>query len=506
MKRSSDVEATAEASKRMCTDRSEGEQSVSPSQQRIVIDSGKATPRLAKIWRKGTWCDVNVRVGGDVFPVNSQVLASESPLLLAHFSKTRTDPQASLEPLKGASDIQPAIFELALNYMYDGRCTVPNIYALVQLLATATILQITSLMAAALAEFKRGLTFQNCASVLACAHSHKLPGLAKFAEETASEAFVEIASNPVVPASSMLRLLQSDTLNVASESEVFETLSKWLKGQKIPLGEEEELKLYGLVRFGLLSESFLTSTVLADPFFLKPRAVHLLMIGFARHITVVEHDNTQGEAGKGYNAARTTKRVPHTATTCTSDGAVGEVSIQIHSSAIEVEVTVGTNTEIVVGGGECKASLAALWRQSKLFDINLRLGTSGPSFRGYGFVLATESKYFAKVVQEMPKGNTTVVINEVEPTVFALALDYMFDGMCKVPDSRFLLKLLAAASLLQIDSLVAATAGEVRKRVTVENCANVLKSACRDTQPQLVEIAENGEMSLKSQLYSDFIY
>jgi len=84
-------------------DRSEGEQSVSPSQQKIVLDSGRATPRLAAKWREGTWCGVNVRVGGQIFPVNSQVLGSESPLLLAQFSRKRRDPHASLEPLKGDS-------------------------------------------------------------------------------------------------------------------------------------------------------------------------------------------------------------------------------------------------------------------------------------------------------------------------------------------------------------------------------------------------------------------
>ena len=503
MKRSSEVKTTAEASKRICTDRSEGEQSVSPSQQTIVLDSGKATPLLAQCWREGHWCGVNVIVGGQKFPVNSQVLASESPLLLDHFLSK--DPSAPLEALKRANSIKPAVFQLALNYMYDGRCTVPNINALVQLLAAATILQITSLMAAALAEFKRELTVQNCASLLACAHHHKMPGLVTIAEKTASEAFVEIASNPVVPASSMLRLLQSNALNVTSESEVFETLSKWLKGQKIPLGEEEELTLYGFVRFGLLSQSFLTSTVLADPFFLKPRAVAVLTIGLARHITNAEHDNTQGEAGKVCNAACTTKRVPHTATTCISDGAVGEVSMQAHSLAIEVEATVGTVTEIVVGGGECKASLAALWRQDKLFDISLRLGIAGPEFQAYFFVLATESKYFAGIFKGMHGTGTTLIINEFEPHAFALALDYMFDGMCKVPDSSTLVQLLDVASVLQIDSLVAATAGEIQKCVTVENCALVLNVACLHKHHRLKEIAENGEMSFKSQLYSDFI-
>jgi len=504
MKRSSEVKTTAEASKRICTDRSEGEQSVSPSQQRIVIDSGKAATRhLAQRWREGRWCNLNVHVGEQKFAVNSQLLASESPLLLARFLSK--DPLTPLEALKCDNGIKPAIFQLALNYMYDGRCTVPNIYALVELLATATNLQITSLMAAALAEFKRELTVQNCASLLACAHHHKMHGLVTIAEKTASEAFVEIASNPVVPASSMLRLLQSNALNVTSESEVFETLSKWLKGQKIPLGEEQELTLYGFVRFGLLSQSFLTSTVLADPFFLKPRAVAVLTIGLARHITNAEHDNTQGEAGKVCNAACTTKRVPHTATTCISDGAVGEVSMQAHSLAIEVEATVGTVTEIVVGGGECKASLAALWRQDKLFDISLRLGIAGPEFQAYFFVLATESKYFAGIFKGMHGTGTTLIINEFEPHAFALALDYMFDGMCKVPDSSTLVQLLDVASVLQIDSLVAATAGEIQKCVTVENCALVLNVACLHKHHRLKEIAENGEMSFKSQLYSDFI-
>jgi len=60
-----------------------------------------------------------------------------------------------------------------------------------------------------------------------------------------------------VPISSLLALLQNDNLNVESEQEVFEPHAMWLKGQAEPLCEEEQMTLFALVRFSLLSQDFI---------------------------------------------------------------------------------------------------------------------------------------------------------------------------------------------------------------------------------------------------------
>jgi len=141
-----------------------------------------------------------------------------------------------------------------------------------QVLSVASVLQIDALLVDVVVALEKDVTVDNCASMLACADCHHLPKLKNAAEAVAQEAFVAVASDPAVPASSMLALLQSDNLNVNSEQDVFKTLTTWLKGQAEPLGEAEQLEMFGLVRFTLLSRDFVDSTIMAESVCSTPRA------------------------------------------------------------------------------------------------------------------------------------------------------------------------------------------------------------------------------------------
>jgi hypothetical protein len=113
--------------------------------------------------------------------------------------------------------------------------------------------------------------------MLACADRYHIPKLALKAEALACNTFVDVASNPAVPASSLVALLQSDHLHVKSEEQVFETLCTWLQGQTEPLGEEEQLNMFGLIRFTLLTQDFTDSTVMSMPIFKTLRGHTLLL-------------------------------------------------------------------------------------------------------------------------------------------------------------------------------------------------------------------------------------
>jgi len=65
----------------------------------------------------------------------------------------------------------------------------------------------------------------------------------------------------------MQKFLESDDLNVTVtiEQEVFRTLAKWVKWQAEPLGEEQQLALFALVCFLVLSQDFIDSAGLAEP-------------------------------------------------------------------------------------------------------------------------------------------------------------------------------------------------------------------------------------------------
>ena len=216
----------------------------------VLLVVGEAKPRLAALWRQGILCDVKLRVDTEVFPAHRVVLATESSFLATLFTGQFKD---SLSPTVDIHEMEPRIFALALDYMYSGRCLVPDVSTLQQLLSVASVLQIDALFAAAATALDQSLTMDNCASMLACGDQHHVPELMLRAEAMARDVFVDVASNPAFPASSMVALLQSDSLNVESEEQVFGTLSTWLKGQAEPLGGEEQLHMIGLVRFTLLS-------------------------------------------------------------------------------------------------------------------------------------------------------------------------------------------------------------------------------------------------------------
>mmetsp|Transcript_79963 Transcript_79963/g.129603 ORF Transcript_79963/g.129603 Transcript_79963/m.129603 type:complete len:462 (+) Transcript_79963:37-1422(+) len=247
----------------------------------VVLVGGEAKLRLAALWREEKWCDVKVRVGSEVFPAHRVVLAAESSFLAILFDGQFKD---SLSPIVDVREIDPCVFALALDFMYDGTCAVKDVSTLQEVLSLASVLQIDALFAAAATALDQHLTIDNCASMLACTDQHHLPHLKNRAEVVAQEAFVTVASDPAVPISSLQALLQNDNLNVESEQEVFETLAMWLKGQAEPLCEEEQITLFALVRFPLLSQDFIDSTVLTEPVFATLGAHKLLLAQFKEFV------------------------------------------------------------------------------------------------------------------------------------------------------------------------------------------------------------------------------
>jgi len=249
--------------KRRCNGAAGGPSKRRSADTSVMLTGGEKKSRMAVLWRQEKLCDVQVRVGEKVFPAHRLVLAAESKFLYALFDGHFKE---SLAPIVDIHELEPHVFALALDFMYDGECAV-DASVLEQLLSAASVLQLDTLLATVVAEIAKHVTADNCVSMMACADCHHLPELKTRTEAVAREAFVEVASDPAVPASSMLALLQSDDLNVKTEQEVFETLLKWLKGQADPLDEEQQLALFALVRFPLLSQDFIDSTVMAEPAF-----------------------------------------------------------------------------------------------------------------------------------------------------------------------------------------------------------------------------------------------
>lgn len=80
---------------------------------------------------------------------------------------------------------------------------------------------------------------------------------------------MDVGCDPDLPRTTMQTLLESERLNVDSEQAVFTTLATWMKRLANPLDEEERRNLFALVRFPLLSEGFVESTVMSESMFVN---------------------------------------------------------------------------------------------------------------------------------------------------------------------------------------------------------------------------------------------
>ena len=100
------------------------------------------------------------------------------------------------------------------------------------------------------------------------------------AEAAVKRNFLQLASNAAIPKLSWMALLQSDHLNVTTELEVYLALSAWLKGQTQKVSEQEQLAMLELVRFALLPQAFVDSTVLHSPELRNMRGREILISQF----------------------------------------------------------------------------------------------------------------------------------------------------------------------------------------------------------------------------------
>jgi len=243
----------------------------------VQLAGGKDKDQIAAFWRQGKFSDVQIKLGAQLFPAHRVVLAAESKFLDALFANSFKDSSAPVVEIK---DMKEEVFALVLAFMYEGKCALPDWSWLEPVLAAASRLQVDALEASAREALEESLAPENCVATLLCADRHQLPALASRAEALAKEHFAAVASDPALPAPSLLALLAADDLEVKSEQEVFEAVVAWLKGQAEPVSEEEQLKMFALVRFPLMSQDFVKTVGEREPVLSTQRGCELRLSQF----------------------------------------------------------------------------------------------------------------------------------------------------------------------------------------------------------------------------------
>jgi len=244
---------------------------------RVKLVGGQNKGQMAAFRRQEEFCDVQIKLGAQLFPAHRVVLAAESKFLAALFRNGFKDSSTPVVELK---EVTPEVFELVLAFIYEGKCAVPDWSWLEPVLAAALRLQVDALETSARKALEKGLTPENCIATLACADRHQQPALASQAQALAKKHFASIASDPALPASNLLALLAADDLDVESEQAVFGAVVAWLKGQEESMSDEEQLRMFALVRFPLMSQDFIETLAEQAPVLSTQRGCKLLLCQF----------------------------------------------------------------------------------------------------------------------------------------------------------------------------------------------------------------------------------
>ena len=181
---------------------------------------------LAALWREGKFCDVQVRVENSVYDAHRLVLSAGSTFMCSLFEGVFAD---STSPVVDLGEMTVAAFEMALLYLYDGSCGLPEENLLGPVLAAASRLGIAPLLAAATNEMQRRLSSATCVRALICAElylqdSAGLVSLHKAAAAAEEVNFVEVVESgelSVLPALAVRSVLGQHVMNVVDEADVF---------------------------------------------------------------------------------------------------------------------------------------------------------------------------------------------------------------------------------------------------------------------------------------------
>ena len=219
---------------------------------------------MAQMWREGSLCDCEVSVDGRVFTAHRIVLASCSTFMRSAFTVGLAETATASVVLE---EVEPAVFEAVLEFVYAGTCTFDESLSLAVLQA-ASRLGIKLLEDQVVAHITERIDPATCLEVWKAGDALSLPAVVEAARKCATEAFVEVAGQDAwlgVAAPWLECLLASDELVADKEEQVFEALTRWHAAQRPPPPHEALDRLLVLVRWPLMEQCFVAEQVNTSP-------------------------------------------------------------------------------------------------------------------------------------------------------------------------------------------------------------------------------------------------
>uniref|UniRef100_A0A7N6A4R9 BTB domain-containing protein n=1 Tax=Anabas testudineus TaxID=64144 RepID=A0A7N6A4R9_ANATE len=254
--------------------------------------------------KQGTLCDVTLVVQGKHFAAHRVVLAAASHFFSLMFTTRMMESMSHEVELRSA---EPEIIELLIEFIYT-----PFFFFLCQMISVNSS-NVQSLLDAAnqyqiepvkkmCVEFLKGqIDATNCLGISALADCMDCPELKAAAEDFFQLHFTEVYKLDEflqLDVSQLTHLLHQDKLTVRAEAQIYDAAVRWLK-YDVCNRQQYMVEVLGCVRFPLVSKTFLSKTVQAEPLIQdNPQCLKMVISGMRYHLLSLEDREDLGESSR----------------------------------------------------------------------------------------------------------------------------------------------------------------------------------------------------------------
>ncbi|XP_026202883.1 kelch-like protein 7 [Anabas testudineus] len=247
--------------------------------------------------KQGTLCDVTLVVQGKHFAAHRVVLAAASHFFSLMFTTRMMESMSHEVELRSA---EPEIIELLIEFIYTARISV-NSSNVQSLLDAANQYQIEPVKKMCVEFLKGQIDATNCLGISALADCMDCPELKAAAEDFFQLHFTEVYKLDEflqLDVSQLTHLLHQDKLTVRAEAQIYDAAVRWLK-YDVCNRQQYMVEVLGCVRFPLVSKTFLSKTVQAEPLIQdNPQCLKMVISGMRYHLLSLEDREDLGESSR----------------------------------------------------------------------------------------------------------------------------------------------------------------------------------------------------------------
>uniref|UniRef100_A0A665TQI8 BTB domain-containing protein n=1 Tax=Echeneis naucrates TaxID=173247 RepID=A0A665TQI8_ECHNA len=244
--------------------------------------------------KQGTLCDVTLVVQGKHFPAHRVVLAAASHFFSLMFTSKMMESMSHEVELRSA---EPDIIELLIEFIYTARISV-NSSNVQSLLDAANQYQIEPVKKMCVEFLKGQIDATNCLGISALADCMDCPELKAAATDFFQLHFTEVYKLDEflqLDVTQLTHLLHQDKLTVRAEAQIYDAAVRWLK-YDVCNRQQHMVEVLGCVRFPLVSKTFLSKTVQAEPLIQdNPQCLKMVISGMRYHLLSLEDREDLGE-------------------------------------------------------------------------------------------------------------------------------------------------------------------------------------------------------------------